>query len=108
MSPIEPRLRGGRVCQLVAAAAGQGLDLAGENGLLTVLTRQVLQSALEVEMSHHLGYEKNDPAGRNLGNSRSGSTPKTVTTKIGKVAVDVRLRLGGDWPSVGASSGTPR
>lgn len=75
--------------QLVAAAADRGVDLTGENGLLTALTRQVLQSALEVEMSHHLGYDKNDPAGRNLGNSRNGSTPKTVTTEIGKVTIDV-------------------
>ena len=62
--------------QLVAAAAGQGIDLTGENGLLTALTRQVLQSALEVEMAHHLGYDKHDPQGRNGGNSRNGSTPK--------------------------------
>ena len=75
--------------QLVAAAAGQGIDLTGENGLLTALTRQVLQSALEVEMAHHLGYDKHDPQGRNGGNSRNGSTPKTVTTEIGKVTLDV-------------------
>lgn len=73
--------------QLVAAAAGQGLDLTGENGLLTALTKQVLQSALEVEMSHHLGYDVGDPAGRNRGNSRKGSTPKTITTDVGKVTV---------------------
>ena len=35
--------------QLVTAAASRGLDLTGENGLLTALTKQVLQSALEVE-----------------------------------------------------------
>ena len=75
--------------QLVAAAAGQGIDLTGENGLLTALTRQVLQSALEVGMAHHLGYDKHDPQGRNGGNSRNGSTPKTVTTEIGKVTLDV-------------------
>ena len=38
--------------QLVAAAASNGVDLTGENGLLTALTKQVLQSALEVEMAH--------------------------------------------------------
>ena len=75
--------------QLVAAAAGQGIDLTGENGLLTALTRQVLQSALEVEMAHHLGYDKHDPQGCNGGNSRNGSTPKTMTTEIGKVTLDV-------------------
>jgi transposase-like protein len=42
---------------LVAQAAGRGIALTGEGGLLTSLTRQVLQSALEVEMAQHLGYD---------------------------------------------------
>jgi hypothetical protein len=42
---------------LVASAAQQGVQLTGEGGLLTALTRQVLQTALEVEMAHHLGYD---------------------------------------------------
>ena len=75
--------------QLVAAAADKGVDLTGENGLLTALTKQVLQSALEVEMVHHLGYDRGDPRGRNGGNSRNGSTPKTITTDVGKVTVQV-------------------
>ena len=87
--------------QLVAAAASNGVDLTGENGLLTALTRQVLQSALEVEMAHHLGYDKGDPMGRNRGNSRNGSTPKTLTTEIGKVTVDVpRDREGSFEPQI--------
>lgn len=75
--------------ELVTAASDRGIALTGEDGLLTALTRQVLQSALEVEMSHHLGYDRNDPAGRNGGNSRNGTTPKTVTTEIGKVTLEV-------------------
>ncbi len=75
--------------ELVASATERGIALTGDGGLLTALTRQVLQSALEAEMAAHLGYDKGDPAGRNLGNSRNGSTPKTVTTEIGKVTVEV-------------------
>lgn len=75
--------------ELISAASDRGIALTGQDGLLTALTRQMLQSALEVEMSQHLGYDRNDPAGRNGGNSRNGSTPKTVTTEIGKVTVDV-------------------
>ena len=74
--------------QLVASAAQQGVQLTGQGGLLTALTRQVLQTALGVEMSHHLGYDKHDPAGRGSGNSRNGSTPKTIRTEIGEVTVD--------------------
>jgi hypothetical protein len=46
--------------QLVEAAAERGIELTGANGLLTALTRQVLQPALEAEMSAHLGYAKHD------------------------------------------------
>ena len=66
--------------QLVASAAQQGVQLTGADGLLTALTRQVLQAALEVEMADHLGFDKGDRAGRGAGNIRNGSTPKTVRT----------------------------
>jgi transposase-like protein len=48
-----------------------------------------LETALEVEMTDHLGYDKHDPVGRNRGNSRNGSRPKTVLTDIGPVEIDV-------------------
>jgi len=75
--------------ELVARARAEGVDLTGEDGLLTAMVRQVLQTGLEVEMSEHLGYEAYDPAGRGSGNSRNGSYPKTVATEIG----DVDLRV---------------
>ena len=86
--------------ELVASATERGIALTGDGGLLTALTRQVLQSALEAEMAAHLGYDKGDPAGRNLGNSRNGSTPKTVTTEIGKVTVEVPLDGAGTFAPV--------
>lgn len=87
--------------ELVAAARGQGIELTGPNGLLTGLTRQVLQTALEVEMADHLGYDKHDPVGRNGGNSRNGSTPKTVRTEVGEITVQVpRDRAGTFAPAV--------
>jgi len=75
--------------ELVESAKGQGIELTGPNGLLTGLTRQVLQRALEVEMSDHLGYDKHEVVGRNGDNSRNGSTPKTVRTEIGEVTVQI-------------------
>lgn len=86
---------------LVASAASRGVQLTGEGGLLTQLTRRVLQSALEVEMAHHLGYEKHDPAGRGVTNSRNGTTPKTVKTEVGQVTIDVpRDRAGTFDPQI--------
>jgi putative transposase len=75
--------------QLVAQAQSEGLNLIGEGGLLQRLTKMVLESALEGEMSDHLGYESGDPAGRNGGNSRNGHRAKTVLTEIGPVEVEV-------------------
>ena len=49
-------------------------DIIGENGLLKELTKAVLERAMQVEMTDHLGYEKHDPAGNNSGNSRNGAT----------------------------------
>jgi transposase-like protein len=57
--------------------------------LLTRLTKVVIESAMEGEMDDHLGYGKHDPAGRNGGNSRNGSRPKTVLTGAGPVEIEV-------------------
>jgi putative transposase len=70
---------------LVAQARADGVELTGDDGLLTALVRQVLQTGLEVEMTDHLGYERHAVEGRGSGNSRNGSYPKTVTTEVGKV-----------------------
>lgn len=50
---------------LVAQARSDGLELIGPGGLLTGLITTVLETALEAEMSEHLGYDKYDTAGRN-------------------------------------------
>lgn len=71
--------------ELVDRSRAEGIELTGENGLLTGLIRQVLQTGLEVEMADHLGYDRYAIEGRGSGNSRNGHTPKTVTTEVGKV-----------------------
>ena len=58
--------------QLLAQARAQGVELVGPGGLLNQLTKRVLETALEEEMSAHLGYDKHDPVGRNHANSRNG------------------------------------
>ena len=56
-------------------------DLLGENGLLQQLTKALVERALEGELTHHLGYAKHAPEGKNTGNSRNGTTPKTLKGK---------------------------
>jgi transposase-like protein len=65
------------------------------------LTKQVLETALEAEMTEHLGYEKHDPAGRDKGNSRNGTRSKQVLTDVGPVEVEVpRDREGSFEPGI--------
>ena len=64
-------------------------DLLGQHGLLQQLTKALVERALNGELTHHLGYQKHDPAGDNSGNSRNGSTPKTLRGKRGQVQIDV-------------------
>ena len=75
--------------QLIAQARQQGIELIGPDGLLNQLTKNVLETALEAEMSEHLGYDKHDPVGRTGGNSRNGTRTKTVLTEIGPVQIEV-------------------
>ena len=75
--------------ELVARARAEGVELTGDEGLLTAMIRQVLQTGLEVELTDHLGYEPHDPAGRGSGNSRNGTSPTTVTTDVGEVELAV-------------------
>jgi putative transposase len=75
--------------QLLEQAQEQGVELIGPDGLLNKLTKNVLETALEAEMTEHLGYDKYDPAGRDGGNSRNGTRSKTVLTEIGPVQIEV-------------------
>lgn len=79
--------------ELAARAKAAGVDLVGPGGLLQRLTKRVLETGLEAEISEHLGYDKHDPAGRNRGNSRNGTRTKTVTTDVGPVEIAVRAKL---------------
>src|SRR3954452_7415051 len=75
--------------QLAAQARATGIDLVGPDGLLSQLAKKVLETALEEEMSDHLGYDKHDPVGRDRGNSGNGVRAKTVLTEIGPVEIQV-------------------
>jgi putative transposase len=64
-------------------------DLLGQDGLLQQLTKALLERALNGELTHHLGYQKHGSSGNNSGNSRNGTTPKTLRGKRGQVQIDV-------------------
>src|SRR6266581_8267455 len=68
-----------------------GLRLTGEGSMLGELVKAVLERALEAELTAHLGYEKNERAGRGGGpvNYRNGAIGKTVQTGVGPVGLAV-------------------
>ena len=61
----------------------------GPDGLYKQLTKRLMEGALNAEMDHHLGYKKNDPEGNNSGNSRNGTSKKTVKGDQGEVEIDI-------------------
>jgi putative transposase len=76
--------------ELVARAKDGGIKLAGEGGLLQQLTKKLLESALEGEITDHLGHEAGEriEEGRRS-NYRNGRRAKSVTTDIGPVELEV-------------------
>jgi len=64
-------------------------DIIGENGLLKRFVKAVLERAMNAELTHHLGYQKHDPAGYNSGNSRNGTSGKKVKGEFGELEIDV-------------------
>ena len=64
-------------------------ELFGQGGLISELTKRLIDRSLESEISHHLGYEKHASEGNNTGNSRNGSTPKTVKTSTGELTLSI-------------------
>jgi transposase-like protein len=94
--------------QLLGRAQAEGAELLGPDGLLSQVTRAVLERALAEEMTGHLGYEKHDPAGRGSGNSRNGMTPKTVLTDVGAVDLAVPRDRNGTFEPQIARKGQTR
>lgn len=61
------------------------------------LTKTLIETALKAEMTDHLGYEAGDPAGSGSGNSRNGTTGKTVISKSGPLEIDTPRDRNGDF-----------
>src|SRR3954464_110800 len=88
---------------MVAEARQRGLELTGPNGLLKLFTKNVLETALNEEMTEHLGHEKNQAEeGRESTNVRNGTRSKTVVSDAaGEVSIDVpRGRKGKFEPQI--------
>ena len=84
--------------RLLAQAKEQGVSLVGPGGLLNQLTRSVLETALEAELTEHLGHEHGGvPVAANM---RNGTRTKTVLTEIGPVEIEVPRDRDGSFEPV--------
>src|SRR4051812_18666696 len=88
--------------ELVRLAREQGLSLTGPDGLLKQFTKTVLETALNEEMTEHLGHEKNRVTeDRESTNVRNGTRPKTVLTHAtGNVELEVPRDRDGSFEPV--------
>ncbi len=91
--------------QFINQARAEGVSLVGPGSPLVVLSKQLLETALEAELDEHFGYEHGDRPGKLAAggsrNERNGSRVKTVLTELGPVKIDVpRGRDGSSDPVV--------
>jgi putative transposase len=87
--------------EMVARVRADGARLTGPGSFLSGMVKAVLERGLQAELSEHLGYEARDPAGNLTGNSRNGSSRKTVQTEIGPIPLAVpRDRAGTFTPTL--------
>jgi len=76
-------------------------DLFGKNGIFKELKKRLIEKAMDAEITHHLGYEKYSPSGKNTGNSRNGKSPKTIKSDSGEIPIVVpRDRNGSFEPRI--------
>ena len=64
-------------------------DLLGKNGILEQLTKRVVERALDAEMTYHLGYKKHGRVSNATGNTRNGTSKKTLKGQQGEVSIAI-------------------
>ena len=93
---------------VMAKVRSEGLELLGDGGVIAELTKKILERALDEELTDHVGYDRGDRAGRNLANSRNGTTPKRLLTEIGAVDLAVPRDRDGSFEPKLVPKGTTR
>src|ERR1035438_1073558 len=85
--PSDRRISNEVIDELLAGASTEE-EIAGPGGLLAELTRRLVERAMEVELTDHVGYEAHQEPPGGGENTRNGTTPKTLICEHGKVAID--------------------
>src|SRR5215469_9052588 len=64
-------------------------DVLAEDGLLKQLTKAVIERCLETELDTHLCYAKHGRHGNANGNTRNGTSQKTMKGEQGQIEIEV-------------------
>jgi len=98
----------GLLDQVMDQVDAGGLELTGQGGFLPEMIKAVLERGLASELTGHLGYERGDPAGRGSGNSRNGTSGKTVASEVGDIDLAVPRDRAGSFEPRLVPKGTRR
>jgi transposase-like protein len=97
---VKELLPDGVLDELLAGARSEE-EIVGPGGLLSQLTKRLVERAMEVELTDHLGYEPHLVPPGGTGNARNGTSPKTLVTEQGPVRIDApRDRAGTFEPQI--------
>ena len=83
---VRDRLSDEVIDELLAGARTEE-EIVGPGGVLARLTKRLVERALQAELTEHLGYELHQEPAGGVGNTRNGSTAKTVATEHGPVEI---------------------
>jgi len=98
--PSDRRISNQVIDELLAGASTEE-EIAGPGGLLAELTKRLVERAMEVELTDHVGYEPHQEPPGGGQNTRNGAPPKTLITEHGKVAINApRDRDGSFEPQI--------
>jgi putative transposase len=98
--PSDRRISDEVIDELLAGASSEE-EIVGPGGLLAQLTKRLVERAMAVELTDHLGYEPHAEPPGGTGNTRNGSTPKMLMTDHGPVPIDTpRDRDGSFEPKI--------
>jgi len=84
---VRGRLSDELIDELLAGRRGEA-EIVGPDGLLGELTKRLVERAMAGELTAHLGYEPHAEPPGGVGNTRNGSTPKTLQTEHGPVGIE--------------------
>jgi len=83
-------------------------DIIGKDGILKQLTKALLETALDSELTEHLGYEKNALSKKDINNSRNGKSRKTLKTDHGDMDIAIPRDRQSDFEPQIVQNGTYR